>query len=79
MILTSQEKEMFVRLSESTLGRELASYLSRLQGDVCDSRNWADGEDKTHANKTAKVIGDDILGHIIIKKQSATPPPYPYI
>ncbi len=79
MILTQKDKELFARLSESNYGKQLRDYLERLQADVCDSRNWSEHEDKTHANKTARVLQDDVIKHLITKKEQTARAPYGYI
>lgn len=71
-------QELFRKLNESGIGKELVVYLQDLQAKVCDSRNWGPNEDKTHANKVANVIQTDIIDKIVLRTRNAEPVPYQY-
>jgi hypothetical protein len=62
--MTPKDVEMFRVLSNSAVGTDLAEYLDRLLGKVCDSRNWGPDETKETAQKVASIIQKDIIDKI---------------
>ena len=72
------EQELFKTLSTTEVGKTLADYCDKLILEVCDSRNWEEGEDKVHANKTAKVIQERIIDRIRKKNIQNKPYVFPY-
>lgn len=78
MKLNEKDVNMFKQLHESDNGKQLVNYLQRLVGEVCDSRTWADGEDKVHANKTAKVLQENLIDKVVLRSEASVPSLYPY-
>lgn len=73
-----KDKAMFEQLAASDTGKQFLSYLTRLVASVCDSRTWAEGEDKTHANKVARVLEEEIINKISLRNPALPDTPYPY-
>ena len=78
MKLLPQDQQLFQSLHDNHIGSELVSYLERLIADACDSRTWAENEDKTHANKVATTIQKDLIDKIKLRSQPTPPKPFQF-
>ncbi len=78
MKLTEKDLSMFESLQGTSLGSALTDYLLRLQAYVCDSRTWAENEDKTHANKVAAIIQGELVNRMKVRDNNKEKPPYPF-
>lgn len=76
---TQNDIEMFNTFAESAQGELLVGYLERLQAHICDSRSWSEGETKEHANKTARIIQENLIDCIRLNKVIKENPPYQYV
>lgn len=56
MKLTPEEVQMFNSLRESSTGKTLAKCIERLEGDVCDVRNWTPEDTPESARLAAKHL-----------------------
>lgn len=67
---------MFDQLKMSGVGTQLLDYLERLLDSVNDSRSWETTENKTHADKTTRVIKQNLIDKI--KQRADMTPKKPY-
>jgi len=56
MRLTENDIRMFEALRKSELGKQLVEYIERLEGDVCDVRNWTDKDSPESARQAARAL-----------------------
>jgi len=56
MRLNEKEVRMFDSLRKSDTGRELVAYIERLEGEICDVRNWTDKDTPESARQAAKFL-----------------------
>lgn len=78
MKLTKEEKYMFDALKGTSLGETMRKYLEKLVNDVCDSRTWGEHEDKTHSQKVASFITENMLNHLSDRKGTGNWDPEEY-
>lgn len=71
MKITKEDKDLFDNLSNSQMGRQLLDYLDRLSDNICDARNWGEGDTKESTTKAAQSIKKHISDKITFKKQPA--------
>jgi len=58
MRLNEQEIRMFDGLRNSELGKELVKYIERLEGEVCDVRNWTEKDSVESARQAARHLSE---------------------
>ena len=56
MKLTPEEIQMFNSLRETPTGRTLLKFVERLEGEVCDVRNWTPEDSPESARLAAKQL-----------------------
>lgn len=61
--MNTADNEMFKILGSSGTGKQLVSYLKRMQDRICDSRNWKQGETKESSNQAARYL-DEVISKI---------------
>jgi hypothetical protein len=54
MKLAPEEKQMFDSLRESGTGKTLLKVIERLEGEICDVRNWSEQDTPESARLAAK-------------------------
>jgi len=64
MKLNDEEIEMFNSLNNSNLGNKLVSYLLRLQGYLCDCRQWSNKATAENAVMASNAIQDHLIDRI---------------
>jgi len=47
---------MFNQLRKSDLGKSLVGYIERLEGEICDVRNWTEADSPESARQAAKFL-----------------------
>lgn len=50
------DQEMFHTLSTTATGKQLIDYLTRMQNDICDSRQWEELETRSSSTQAARHI-----------------------
>lgn len=56
MRLTEQDIRMFEALRKSELGKSLVEYIERLEGEICDVRNWTEKDSVESARQAARSL-----------------------
>ena len=56
MKLTEQDIKLFDSLSRSEVGKQLSEFLGRLEGEICDVRNWGEKDTVESARQAAHAI-----------------------
>lgn len=56
MKLTETEIKLFKELRNTSSGKELAKFIERLEGEVCDVRNWSEHDSPESARLAAKHL-----------------------
>ena len=56
MKLTPEEIQMFNSLRETSTGKQLLKFVERLEGEVCDVRNWSEQDSPESARLAAKHL-----------------------
>ena len=56
MRLTEQDIKMFDALRKSELGKHLVEYIERLEGEICDVRNWTEKDSPESARQAANAL-----------------------
>ena len=56
MRLTENEIKMFEALRKSDLGKSLVEYIERLEGEICDVRNWTEKDSVESARQAARAL-----------------------
>lgn len=70
MNLTEQDKEMIKNLKESSIGRQLVSYLDRMCNFICDSRNWNEEDSKESSLHAERIIRELLINKIRVQNNS---------
>lgn len=73
MRLTEQEIRMFDRLRNSENGKEIVKYIERLEGEICDVRNWTEKDSPESARQAAKYL-QEMRGHLQVSIGKKTIP-----
>jgi hypothetical protein len=71
MRLNEQEIKMFDGLRNTALGADIVKYIERLEGDICDVRNWTEKDTPESARQASKAL-KEMRGHLQVSfgKQS---------
>lgn len=56
MRLTDNDVRMFEALRKSDLGKSLVEYIERLEGEICDVRNWTEKDSPESARQAARSL-----------------------
>lgn len=56
MRLTENDVRMFEALRKSELGKSLVEFIERLEGDICDVRNWTERDTPESARQASKAL-----------------------
>lgn len=56
MKLTREDIGMFEALRKSEVGKQLAEYIERLEGEICDVRNWTKDDSPESARQASKFL-----------------------
>jgi hypothetical protein len=73
MRLNEKEKRMFTALRKSDLGQELVGYIERLEGEICDVRNWTERDSIESARQASKHL-KEMRQHLIVSGGSPQEP-----
>lgn len=78
MRLNERDIQMFDALRKSELKKQLVEYIERLEGEVCDVRNWGDDDTPQSARQAAKALRE-FRGHLNTDVGSKPAEKNPYI
>ena len=56
MKLTPQDVQMFSSLRGSDTAKQLAAFIERLEGEICDVRNWTDKDSVESARQASRAL-----------------------
>ena len=73
MKLTEQDIRLFQALRGTDTARQLAEYIERLEGEICDVRNWTDKDTVESARQAAKALRE-MRTHLNTQVGKATDP-----
>lgn len=59
-----EPKHIFEQLHNTKLGESLVDYVSELQDQICDSRNWGEHDTAQGSKRLAKLLQTEIIDKI---------------
>ena len=77
MKLTPQDVQLFQALRGTDTAKQLADIINRMEGEICDVRNWSEKDTVESARQAARALRElRTYLHTQLGKQSSDPNEY---